>query len=157
MARVEWHGVTLNKRSAKMMDEVQRGVGFRIRPTQGSYSGSVGASAGTHNGGGAIDISVRGLTTRQINRLVKRMRRVGWAAWYRPTLPGVWSSHVHAIALGTRDLPPLARAQVLDYKKGRNGLKGHAVDRHIKMMRGHGGDVPYQNWEQYLKAKRANR
>lgn len=148
MSRVEWHGVTLNKRSAKMMDEVQRHCGFRIRPSQGSYSHAA-ASAGTHSGPGAIDISVRGLTSRQVNRLVKWMRIVGWAAWYRPTLPGVWGEHVHGIAIGTKGLPRLAAQQVTAYKLGRDGLAGNRLDRHRGMH------IKPTTWERYLRAKRA--
>lgn len=147
MARVQWHGVTLNKRTALMMEEVQRHIGFHIRPTQGSYSRSVGASAGTHDGGGAIDISVRGLTDRQINRLVKWMRRVGFAAWYRPPLPGVWSAHCHGIAIGTRDLAPIAKQQVTAYKLGRDGLRGNRPDRHRGMH------IKATTWETYKRKR----
>lgn len=143
MPRVDWRGVTLNRRTARMMTEVQSQVKFRIRPTQGSYSRSVGASAGTHDGGGAIDISVNGLTQRQIVRMVRKMRTVGFAAWYRPPLPGVWGAHVHGIAIGTRDLAPIAARQVIAYRNGRDGLRGNRVDIHARL-----GVAP-TTWEKY--------
>lgn len=140
-------GKRTNKRTAVMLREAERLSG-NMPVTQGSYNrGGVAASGGTHDGGGALDISVRGLNMRQINARVKALRTVGFAAWYRSAIPGVWGPHIHAIAMGTRDLAPLARLQVADYKRGRNGLRGHAVDRHRKMR------VPVQTWEQYKRRR----
>lgn len=145
-------GKRTNLRTARMLREAERIAGANMPVTQGSYSSSVGASAGTHNGGGALDIAVGNLNLKQINRRIRALRRVGFAAWFRSAIPGVWGRHIHAIAMRTRDLAYLAKAQVADYKRGRNGLKGHQRDRHLKMMKGHGGRVPYQTWEQYRRA-----
>lgn len=145
-------GHKTNRRTAQMLKAAERLAGANMPVTQGSYSSSVGASAGTHNGGGALDISVGGLTRKQINRRIRALRTVGFAAWYRSALAGVWGAHIHAIAMATRDLARLARAQVGDYKRGRNGLANHRADRHIKMMKGHGGTVPYQTYEHYKRA-----
>lgn len=147
-------GKRTNRRTAVMLREAERIAGANMPVTQGSYNTGVGASAGTHNGGGALDLAVGGLTRRQINRRVRALRTVGFAAWYRSPLPGVWGAHIHAIAIGTKDLASIARSQVGDYKRGRNGLAGHKVDRHRKMMQGHGGTVPYQTWEQYRRKQR---
>lgn len=143
-------GKRTNKRTAVMLREAER-IGGPLLVTQGSYNrGGVAASGGTHDGGGALDLSVRGLTRKQINRRVRALRTVGFAAWYRPALPGVWGPHIHAIAMGTRDLSPLARTQVLAYKRGRSGLRGNGPDIHRKM------NAPVQTWEQY-KRKRDGR
>lgn len=156
MAIVYVDGKKTNRRTAVMLREAERIAGANMPVTQGSYNrGGVAASAGTHDGGGCIDLSVGGLNLKQINRRVKALRTVGFAAWYRSRIPGVWGPHIHAVAIGTKDLAPLARAQVLDYKKGRNGLAGHALDRHRKMMKGRGGSVPYQTWEQYRRHQKA--
>lgn len=150
MAIVTVDGKRTNKRTAFMLREAERLSGPML-VTQGSYNrGGVAASGGTHDGGGALDLSVRGLSRKQINRRVRALRTVGFAAWYRPALPGVWGPHIHAVAMGTRDLAPLARLQVLDYKRGRSGLRGHGPDMHRKMH------VPVQTWEQY-KRKRDGR
>lgn len=143
-------GKRTNLRTARMLREAERISGANMVVTQGSYNkGGVSASAGTHDGGGAVDLAVGGLTLRQINARVRALRRVGFAAWFRSAIPGLWGKHIHAIAMKTHDLASLARAQVTDYRRGRNGLKGHKVDRHLKMMEGHGGHVPYQSWETY--------
>lgn len=156
MAIVTVDGKRTNKRTLVMLHEAEK-LGGPLLVTQGSYNkGGVAASGGTHDGGGVLDFSVRGLTMTQINRRIRALRTVGFAAWYRSALPGVWGPHIHAVAGGTRDLAPLARAQWLDYKRGRNGLRGHALDRHRKMMVGNGGSVPVQTWEQY-KRKRDDR
>lgn len=145
-------GKRTNRRTARMLAEAERLSG-NMPVTQGSYSNGVAASAGTHDGGGVIDLAVGGLTMTQINKRVRALRTVGFAGWYRSPLPGVWGAHIHAVAMGTKDLAPLARAQVLDYRAGKNGLKGHLPDRHRKMMEGHGGNVPYQTWEQYKRRR----
>jgi hypothetical protein len=136
-----------NLRTRRMMREAEK-IGGNLRVTQGSYNRSVAASGGTHDGGGVLDFSVRGLTRPQINRRVKALRTVGFAAWYRPPLPGVWGPHIHAVAIGTRDLSPVARRQVLAYRAGRDGLRGNRVDIHRNL------GVPYgRTWEKY-KAQR---
>ena len=108
-------------------------VPFGIRLTQGSYNpGGVGASAGTHDGGGVVDVTVTGLTTTQRWHLVRALRTVGFAAWLRTPAQG-FSYHVHAVAIGDpdiwqRDGGHVARDQVCDYYKGLNGLASHAAD-----------------------------
>ena len=134
-----------------MLAEVDKLVGpdIPIRPTQGSYSnGSL--SAGTHAGGGAVDLSVRNpraLTITEILVIVKAMRKVGFAAWYRAKPEWSGDPHIHGIAVGCPDLDPAAAAQVLDLKHGLNGLASHGRDRHADMK------LPVITWEQYLKGK----
>lgn len=97
---------------------------------QGSYNhGGVSASAGTHDGGGAIDLDVRGLSSGQRAALVRALREAGFAAWLRRR-PTFSVDHVHAIAVGDPDLPAGARRQVADYFAGRDGLAGHRKDPH---------------------------
>lgn len=140
-----WRGVLLDDRSAAMMAEVATLTGPTVEPSQGSYSTSVGASAGTHSGPGAIDLAAEQLTPAQRDELVAAMRQVGWAAWLRTPAQG-FSYHVHGIAVGCDGLPPAAAAQVADYFAGRNGLVSRAPD-----------DGPRQwvgvTWESYLAAK----
>ena len=145
MSRVSWRGKTFDARTRDMLVEAEKLSRVKIVPTQGSYSSSVGASAGTHSGGGAVDISVTGLSWTQIVALVKSMRRVGFASWYRPANSS-WSPHIHAIAIGATDLAPAARRQVEEWKAGGDGLVGTAADPHRDL------GVKPTTWESYLSA-----
>jgi hypothetical protein len=92
--------------------------------TQGSYNaGGVSASAGTHDGGGVVDLSAF-----EHGRKVRELRRTGFAAWYRPAIPGLWPAHIHAVLIGNRKLAPVARRQVAAYLAGRDGLAGNGPD-----------------------------
>ena len=73
MARVVWRGVTLDSRTARMMDVVALRTRPKIIPTQGSFS-DFAPSGGTHRGSGAIDLSVRGVGNSAVNSIVKVMR-----------------------------------------------------------------------------------
>lgn len=133
-----WHGVTLDARSAAMMDEVVRLCpGLNVRPTQGCYSGgSVSASGGTHDGCGAIDLAGQdaGMDNAERNAIRDAMRRVGWAAWVRTPAQSDWPYHIHGIAVqpgGKYDqgcLSSGAYGQQIDYFEGRNGLASGAAD-----------------------------
>lgn len=96
--------------------------------TQGSYSGGVSASAGTHDRGGAVDIRVKDLSPRERVEVETCGRRVGFAAWIRDPDEGDWPWHIHMIAIGCPDLSSGARAQVTAYKNGRNGLRNNGPD-----------------------------
>jgi hypothetical protein len=149
MSRVTFRGVTLDSRTREMMQQVEKHWGRATVPTQGSYSTKVGASASTHAGGGAIDLSVSGLSSTQRNELILTMRYVGFAAWYRPTRAGVWSAHVHAIAIqdgGKADrgiLAPSAHRQVIEYYDGYDGLAGDGRDPHASLR------APKQTFERF--------
>lgn len=152
MARTTWRGVTLDARTALMLAEADRLVGpaVPVRPSQGCYNaGRVSASAGTHDGGGAVDISASALTLGQVVKVVRALRRVGFAAWYRSPDEGPWGPHIHAIAVGCPDLAPSAARQVAALRAGRNGLANGGRDRHAWMK------LPVVTWEDYLAAKAA--
>jgi hypothetical protein len=106
-----------------MLIRAEKRLGYELTIMQGSYNRGVGASAGTHDGGGAVD-----LAPYDHARKVLVLRQVGFAAWYRPALPGVWPDHVHAIAIGDPDLAPVAARQVTAYYNGRDGLAGNGPD-----------------------------
>ncbi|MGH2542146.1 MAG: hypothetical protein ACRDIB_05100, partial [Ardenticatenaceae bacterium] len=99
---------------------------------QGSYAPGLGASFGTHDGGGAVDIWVvdpddRSLLLDDIPQMVTALRQSGFAAWFRPEdmlYDGMYA-HIHAIAIGDADLSEDARAQLdgsYGYFAGQNGL-----------------------------------
>lgn len=125
---VVWRGFKFDPRTVKMIQWAEAQAGFRFRISQGSYSTGVAASAGTHDGGGAVDLSVRLMPVWRRERMLKALKDAGFAAWYRTPADGFDSAHVHAIAIGCKDLAPLAKSQVTDYDNHKSGLKGHAVD-----------------------------
>lgn len=132
--RVTLEDHTLTRRVWWLLDDAREAAGLpkgSARVMQGSYHSTVGASAGTHDGGGAIDLSIRGLAVTQQLDLIKELRRRNCCAWIRTRAYG-WSGdpHIHAIVRDEPDLSPAARDQVADYDHGRNGLANHRPDPH---------------------------
>jgi len=134
-------GVELNLRTLEMLTIAERDTGFQVTLTQGSYNGGakkVKESAGTHDGGGALDVRAKDLSTTQRKAVVTCLRRIGFAAWIRNPDQGDWPWHIHAIAIGDRELSTGAAKQVKAYKKGKNGLKSTGND-----------DGPHVAWDEY--------
>lgn len=146
----------VNTRTRQMLTAADASVPWRLTVSQGSYcyfqrTGCAGASAGTHDGGGAIDLRTKGMTSSQRWRTVRALRQVGFAAWLRTPSQcgGCWSTHIHAIAIADTDLwqrngKYTNRNQVADYYVGRNGLSGHGRDNTPVKYR-----VPFTTWERY--------
>lgn len=127
--RVTIDGKVVNKATYDMLARAKARSGVNFRVIQGSYNaGGVTASAGTHDGGGAVDISVVGISWRNVQELVLCLREVGFAAWYRPDLPGKWDAHIHAIRLDDPEASSGARNQMVAYRNGRDGLAGNGPD-----------------------------
>jgi hypothetical protein len=135
--RVEINGWTVNQRTLTMLAHAQELYGGEIELTghaitQGSYHDNGSASFGTHLGGGAVDLSVlrRGTYTvlwDDIEPVIHALRVAGFAAWLReygelyPDSP----IHIHAIAIGDRELSTAAQEQLTGdagYFRGSNGL-----------------------------------
>lgn len=135
--------IVLNGRTIAMLDSVDQHLGVNLSIVQGSYSTSVSASGGTHAGGGAIDVNVAGMSQDQINRTVNGLRAEGFAAWYRTTSEGFDIDHIHAIAIGDRQMSSAAASQVTDYYDGRTGLSGEQID---PMSHGKPGVFSYDAW-----------
>ena len=92
------------------------------RVVQGSYNaGGVSASAGTHDRGGAVDLSVRGWSYDRITEVLTTLRRRGLIAWYRHEGQG-FTPHIHGIDRGANDLSTGAAEQVRRFDLGENGL-----------------------------------
>ena len=120
-------GKTVNQRTKVMLQTAERYAGTTFTLTQGSYSAGVGASAGTHDGGGAGDISVGGMSRAQIDNAIKGMRMAGFAAWYRTPAEG-FGAHIHFEAIGDTEISPEGGDQVNDLFAGRNGLANNGPD-----------------------------
>lgn len=140
-SRTTMDGEPLNQRTADMIEAAQQRAGVDVTITQGSYGG-VDQSGGTHDGGGAVDLSVRDLADP--DAVVKALREVGFAAWHRTADQGDWAAHIHAIAVSDTDMSPEAQAQAGDYYEGRNGLADNGPDD--------GPQVPKVTWEEYQRA-----
>ena len=148
--RVEVDGMTINQRTLAMLTHARELYGGELEIngyaiTQGSYSGSVAASFGTHSGGGAVDLSVLRRDTYtvlwdDIEPLIRALRIVGFAAWLRDYGELYTDSpiHIHAIAIGDRELSKPAQDQLIGeagYFRGYTGLPiasygGPFIDHH---------------------------
>lgn len=128
-----WRGRKANAKTILMLQAAERILGQRLEITQGSFNATVPASAGTHDRGGVLDLSVHtpGTSTR---RKVKALRKVGFAAWHRtpdqfPAQDNV-PEHIHAVSLFDTNLSSGAEAQKTAYLADppRNGLASGAPD-----------------------------
>lgn len=133
--RVTYKGVTVNARTRDALRHAQKlwrkrmsDSSLTIELSQGSYNrGGVSASAGTHDGGGSVDIRVRGLSRDERVGLVVSLKRAGFAAWYRKPSSS-WGPHIHAVANDDKEASSGARNQVTSFHNGRDGLRGNRVD-----------------------------
>jgi hypothetical protein len=130
-------GIELNRRTLAMLEHAQALYGgphnLLLAVTQGSYNPGEVASFGTHDGGGALDLSVLDLATasrvltEEIDPILRALRRAGFAAWLRAQgelYPGS-PIHIHAIAIGDAELSPAAARQLTGpegYFRGFNGI-----------------------------------
>lgn len=128
MARVVFEGFTMDARTRDMLEATREICWAPLAITQGAYNSSVAASGGTHDGGGVIDIRATTLTAAQRVEAVASLRKIGFAAWLRTPAQSDWPYHIHCVAVGCPDLSLAAKAQVVDYKNGRNGLASHGPD-----------------------------
>lgn len=122
--RVLVNGWLLNRRTLAMLEHAEELYGGEIEIsgyaiTQGSFNDNGAASFGTHLGGGAVDLSVIRKGTWQvlwdeIEPLIRALRAAGFAAWLRDLdelYPGS-PIHIHAIAIGDRELSQAAQEQL---------------------------------------------
>lgn len=160
----------VNVRTQRMFLEAQRNLartnsrGRDMTVVQGGYCGAgcAAASAGTHSGGGAIDIRTYDTDARGIDNRIVALRQVGFAAWYRPFTD---NTHIHATAIndyqmtwemhgkGAAPAPVLGsyggNCQVYEWKFNFDGLEGC----NDSAPSGTPGQKALQTWEGYL-AKR---
>ncbi|MDQ1287261.1 MAG: hypothetical protein QG622_826 [Actinomycetota bacterium] len=143
-ARTSRDGHVVTTRTLAMLAEAERLLGRRLVVLQGSYNpGGDPTSAGTHDGGGAIDLSVAGLSTSTRTAAVRALREVGFAAWLRSPRQGAWPWHLHAVAISDPDLSTQAQHQTGDYCLGLGGLANRGPDD--------GPRIRLRTWEQYRR------
>jgi hypothetical protein len=123
--KVTFRGRLVDRKTQAFLEAMEDRLGYELTIVQGSYTDANSESAGTHGGGGVVD-----LVAWDHVKKVRAARELGGFAWHRPTLAGHWGEHIH---LGIRDhgnLSDEAKDQQQDYdgNPARNGLANHAVD-----------------------------
>ncbi|WP_373298328.1 peptidoglycan-binding domain-containing protein [Nakamurella endophytica] len=144
--RVHWagSGPVVDTRTRAMLAAAEQLAGRSLVLSQGSCNpGGDPTSAGTHDGGGVVDVSVSGMSAATRTAVVTALRRVGFAAWLRNPRQGDWPWHIHAVAISDTDLSAAAQHQVGDYYLGLDGLADHAADD--------GPRIPIRTWEEYRR------
>jgi len=131
--KLRWRSKLFDERTIFMLKEVERLSGVRLNIVQGSYSRG--------------KISTRGLSKRQIMRVIKAMRQVGFVSWYRTRADG-FQPHIHGIAVGAPNLGSVAKDQIAQAKAGKNGLRTRKRDPHSSL------GLPVTTWERYNRDKK---
>jgi peptidoglycan hydrolase-like protein with peptidoglycan-binding domain len=128
--RVTYGGKTVNARTRTMLQNAQKLLteyDWTPRLTQGSYNVGVGASAGTHDGGGVVDINVSSMSVNGMHICAQALRKAGFAAWVRTPADG-FAYHIHAVAIGDREMSSAAKSQIQQWREDTNGLANHGPD-----------------------------
>ena len=159
--RITKNGHTLSRRVWAIIDQAKKDAGIpkeKAYVLQGSWAkGSL--SAGTHTGGGAADLSVRGLTEKEALALVFELRRWYGIAYLRSPKFGwpsrLGGSHIHVIFADEPGLSYGAKRQVINYNNKKNALASNLADPHKRPeTRKHFG--AYTTVSGDLKVKLAN-
>lgn len=125
-----FNGQILDARLVLLLEMAGERLGYNLirYVTQGSHSTRVGASGGTHAGGGAVDLINVGWSDSEIWNVTKELRKLGLIAWDRKPSQGPWPRHIHGIDKGANNLSSQAQVQVQNWKDGLNGLVGRTPD-----------------------------
>ncbi|MBI3178018.1 MAG: hypothetical protein HYZ27_00055 [Deltaproteobacteria bacterium] len=131
-ARITRGGHTLNRRTVLMLRASERllDADQHFRIAKGSYLGEIGRGAHPHLGGGAVDVVTSSDAPALIANAVAALRQVGFAAWFRSREA---QPHIHAVAVGDRELSPSAAWQVKSYFEGRDGRSRSEADPHAQL------------------------
>ncbi len=131
---LSWDGHKVDATTYLKLKVLEARTGARPVVVQGSHNKGVGASAGTHDGAGVVDLSVRSIPVGMSpGEYVRRARSAGLIAWYRTESDG-FAPHIHAIDHGAAGLSPAAVRQVEAWRKGRNGLANNGPDSGPKVV-----------------------
>ena len=126
LTRPSWRGRTnVDALTIAALEHAERIGGHRFTVTQGSYQGGGGdpLSAGTHDGGGVVDLRWCGHVA-----CIAALRKAGFAAWHRTPAQGPWPDHIHAVVVGHPLLAGSAARQVDALRSGLNGLASQGAD-----------------------------
>ena len=103
---------------------------IRLRILKGSYIENIENGAHPHKGGGAVDLACPSDKKKQ-DTLIKALREHGFAAWIREREEG---KHIHAVAIGDRELSAAAAWQVKAFFRSENGRTHCGADPHAHLM-----------------------
>lgn len=127
--KVTFRGKLMDRKTQAFLEAMEAELDYPLTVVQGCYNpGGVSASAGTHDGGGVVDLAAWDAAHK-----VRVAKKLGAFVWYRATLPGVWGEHIH---LGIRDhgrLSPSAARQQVSFDTHRNGLANNAIDPTLRV------------------------
>lgn len=128
LGRVTFRGKATTRRTRAMVLAAERIAGFTFTITQGGYRGSSAAAAsGSTHDREALDFHCYSYADAKRITMVRALKAVGFAVWFRDASEGPWPDHVHALPLGG-DLSPSAAWQAEQYLRGRSGLTSNLVD-----------------------------
>jgi|GEM_PF-764967 len=128
----EW---TLNRRTLEMLTHAAKLydgpidiLGASI--LRGSYLSEEDGANAIYYGGGVVDIKVtesgsNRVLYREIDRLIRALRVAGFGAWFREGEDGE-SPYIHAVAIGDRELSPIAQEELsgkYGYFRGYEGIR----------------------------------
>lgn len=130
--RVPFRGVLLDQPSIDAFLTAEKLTGWELPIMQGSWSSGTAASAGTHDGGGAIDVGLRDPSGNLRSGweqmwTVRNLRRAGFRAWRRTPGQG-FAYHVHGILAGDPLVSSAAAKQLVQWDDHQNGLADHGAD-----------------------------
>ena len=131
---VWWRGVKITARQRDAFRAAEKRLqarypGTSLIPTQGSWSDGK-FSGGTHSGAGACDFRTWHYTTPQRIYMIRCLKDVGQAVWYRPE---GWDGaggdeHAHCLDRVVVNMDAGAKWQVKQYDAGRSGLASNRTD-----------------------------
>jgi hypothetical protein len=103
-------------------------LGFTPTIVQGAFmtraGGGADASAGYHDKGGCFDLREWDLSSEQVGKVIRELRRSGAAAWLRDEQHGGFSPHIHFVLGTDSPLASGAAGQWTDYLNGGDGIGG---------------------------------
>lgn len=130
--RTTWRGVIVCAHSVPKYNAWAASTGsILLTPLAGcgSYQTSTVASAGTHAGGGAIDIDLRKVAADKRKWVADKGRTSGLqVAWHRNYVAGLWTWHCHALDPACPNLAKGAVSQCYEVFAGGDGLVGSRAD-----------------------------
>jgi len=114
----------MSRYTAAAISVLQEKLGYELTIVQGPYNKGVGASAGTHDLDGVID-----LAPYRSSQKVTVARRNSWAMWPRKELAGVWGAHCHGVLKRAKPMASLAVHQLeVSYPNHTDGLASESYD-----------------------------
>lgn len=136
--RTTWRGVIVCKHSVAKYNAWAASLGADILlkplPGCGSYQTSTVASAGTHAGGGAIDVSLVNVPSTKRKWVADKGRTSGLqVSWHRNYVAGLWTWHAHALDPACSLLSKAAVSQCYEFANGGDGLVGTTPDGNTRV------------------------